>query len=177
MIKCHIDNSPDYFTLAFPEGGSEALFSGLFSWPLTAVSAPLPSSRHRRKGGSWGSGSIAQAVDVCGAWLECQMTARCLGDLEGSVTSLRLSLLPWKLGTLVHLQGEAHRRLESSTQCREQKQPWEVVRDWGQSFTMNSNGQREHGPSGMPGSVLAVLRVKGTALEAFIKEKYLQTKD
>ena len=160
MIKCHIKNSPDYFTLAFPE----ALFSGLFYWPLAAVSAPLPSSGHRRKGGSWGSGSIAQAADVCRAWLERQMTARCLGDLEGSVTSLRLSLLPWKLGTLVHSQREAHGRLESSTWCREQTKPWEDVRDCGRSFTVNSNGQREHGPAGMPGSVLVVLRVKGTAL-------------
>ena len=43
---------------------------------------------------------------------------------------------------------------------------------------MNSNRQREHGPPAGPlGSVPVMLRVKGTDLQAFIREKYLPTKN
>lgn len=55
---------------------------------------------------------------------------------------------------------------------------WGRVREWEWSLSMNSNGQREHGPPAGPlGSVLVMLRIKGTDLQAFIREKYLPTKN
>ena len=112
MIKCHIKNSPDYFTLAFPEAGSEVRVLRSVWLATGSCGPPYPSSGYGRNEDSWGSKSTAQAVDTSRAWLDLQMTACCLGDLEGSVTSLRLCLPPWKLGTLVHLYGEVHGPLQ-----------------------------------------------------------------
>lgn len=88
-MKCHIRNTLDHFT----------------SFPLSGVVSPRPrpvvlatGSWATPRGSTWPlqgggqSGSSAQAVNSCRAWLQLQVT------FKSPEAALRLSLLLWKLG-------------------------------------------------------------------------------